>query len=238
MLQMRLQKYLSRAGVASRRKSEDLILQGRVKVNGKVVNKLGAKVDPDEDRIEVDGKIRQIKKHYIYIIMNKPKGILTTVKDQFGRPTVIDLLKGVNERVFPVGRLDKDTEGLLLLTNDGVVTNKLTHPKYEIKKTYIAHVKGLVKDKSTKALERGIILKDGITAPAKVKIIKMLKESTVLEIKIHEGKKRQIRRMCSAVGHPIIHLKRTKIGLLTLKGLKTGEWRFLNKIEIDYIRKL
>jgi pseudouridine synthase len=237
-LQIRLQKYLSQAGIASRRASEYLILQGLVKVNGKIINTLGTKVNPKTDIIEVNGKKCNIKHSSIYIIMNKPKGVLTTVKDPFGRPNVIDLLTTVNERVFPVGRLDKETEGLLLLTNDGVVTNKLTHPKYGIEKTYIAHVKGLFKEESIKALERGIILEDGVTAPASVRIIKMLKESTVLEIKIREGRKRQIRRMCSAVGHPIINLKRTKIGLLTLNRLKPGEWRFLNKKEIDYIRKL
>ncbi|HHY70599.1 MAG TPA: rRNA pseudouridine synthase [Thermoanaerobacterales bacterium] len=235
---MRLQKYLSRAGVASRRKSEDLILQGRVKVNGKVVNKLGAKVDPDEDRIEVDGKIRQIKKHYIYIIMNKPKGILTTVKDQFGRPTVIDLLKGVNERVFPVGRLDKDTEGLLLLTNDGEVTYKLTHPKYEIAKAYVAQIRGVVSNEDIKTLEQGVILEDGITSPAKVKILKNLHDSTIIEIKIHEGRNRQIRRMCYAICHPVIYLQRTRIGKLSLKDLKIGKWRYLNPKEIKYIRSL
>lgn len=237
-MQIRLQKYLSKAGVASRRASEDLILQGRVKVNGKVVNKLGTKVDSDDDRIEVDGKTRQIKKRVIYILMNKPKGFLTTVKDNFGRPTVIDLLKGVDERVFPVGRLDKDTEGLLLLTNDGEVTYKLTHPKYEVVKTYVAQIRGAVSNEDIKALEKGVVLEDGITSPAKAKIIKSSHDLTLIEIKIHEGRKRQIRRMCGAICHPVIYLQRTRIGKLSLKGLGIGEWRYLSSKEIEYIRSL
>lgn len=238
MLQIRLQKYLSQAGVASRRASEDIILQGRVKVNGKIINKLGTKVDPNKDQIEVDGKTCQIKTRSIYIIMNKPTGILTTVKDPLRRPTVIDLLEGVDARVFPVGRLDKETEGLLLLTNDGEVTYRLTHPKYEIVKTYLAQVKGVIGNEEIKVLEKGVVLEDGFTAPAQVKILNNFNNSTIIEMKIHEGRKRQIRRMCSAIGHPVMHLKRTRIGSLSLKGLKSGEWRFLNPKEIKYIKNL
>lgn len=237
-MQIRLQKYLSQAGVASRRTSEELILQGLVKVNGKIVNILGSKVNSETDRIEVNGKMCSINHNKIYILLNKPKGILTTVKDPLGRPIIMDLLTKVNERVFPVGRLDKETEGLLLLTNDGAVTYKLTHPKYEIVKTYIAHTKGIVSNESIKVLEKGILLEDGITAPAKVNIIKTVNNSTIIQIKIHEGRKRQIRRMCDTIGHPVINLIRTQMGLLSLKGLKTGEWRFLNQKEIDYIKEI
>ena len=182
-MQIRLQKYLSQAGIASRRASEYLILQGLVKVNGKIINTLGTKVNPKTDIIEVNGKKCNIKHSSIYIIMNKPKGVLTTVKDPFGRPNVIDLLTTVNERVFPVGRLDKETEGLLLLTNDGVVTNKLTHPKYGIEKTYIAHVRSFQRRKH-KGIRKGYYSRRWCYSSASVRIIKMLKESTVLEIKI------------------------------------------------------
>lgn len=237
-LQIRLQKYLSQAGIASRRASENLILQGRIKVNGVTVKELGAKVEPESDIIEVDGKICNIKREFIYILLNKPKGVLTSVKDPFGRPTVIDLLKGVKEKVFPVGRLDKDTEGLLLLTNDGELTYKITHPKFKVIKTYIAHVQGVIDEKDIKALQSGIMLEDGLTSPASVRIIKKLGSSTIIELKIHEGRKRQIRRMCAAIGHPVIDLKRTKLGKLSLNGLKVGQWRYLNQGEINYIKKL
>ena len=235
---MRLQKFLSKAGVASRRASEKLILQGRIKVNGKIVKELGTKINPDLDEVEFDGKICKFNNKAVYIIKNKPKGVLTTLKDPLGRRTVIDLLKGVGERVFPVGRLDKDTEGLLLLTNDGDVTYKLTHPKYEIKKTYRACANGIINTKKIKALEKGIILEDGMTAPANARIIKIKKDSTIIEIKIHEGRNRQVRRMFKAIGHPVLKLKRTKIGKLSLKDLKTGVWRFLSQNEIDYIKNL
>mgnify|MGYP000035039913 FL=1 len=237
-MQMRLQKFLSQAGIASRRASEALILEGRVKVNGITVKELGTKVNPESDIIEVDGKVCNIDKEYVYILLNKPKGILTSVKDPFGRPTVIDLLKGIKTKVFPVGRLDKDTQGLLLLTNDGELTYKITHPKHKVEKTYIAHVEGVVCPKDIEALKNGIMLEDGLTSPAKVKIIKKLDNSTVLELKIHEGRKRQVRRMCDAIGHPVINLKRTQIGNLSLNGLKVGQWRYLNQDEIDYLKGL
>lgn len=237
-MQMRLQKFLSQAGIASRRASEALILEGRVKVNGITVKELGTKVNPESDIIEVDGKVCNINKEYVYILLNKPKGILTSVKDPFGRPTVIDLLKGIKTKVFPVGRLDKDTQGLLLLTNDGELTYKITHPKHKVEKTYIAHVEGVVCPKDIEALKNGIMLEDGLTSPAKVKIIKKLDNSTVLELKIHEGRKRQVRRMCDAIGHPVINLKRTQIGNLSLNGLKVGQWRYLNQDEIDYLKGL
>jgi len=237
-LQIRLQKYLAQAGIASRRASENLILQGRIKVNGITVKELGTKVNPESDIIKVDGKICNIKHHFIYILLNKPKGVLTSVKDPFGRPTVLQLLKGVKERVFPVGRLDKDTEGLLLLTNDGDITYKLTHPKFKVSKTYIAHINGVISQNKIRALERGIMLEDGLTSPAKIKIIKISDNSTIIELKIYEGKKRQIRRMCAAIGHPVISLKRTQIGKLSLKSLRVGQWKYLNQEEINYLKEL
>ncbi|NLU09857.1 MAG: rRNA pseudouridine synthase [Tepidanaerobacter acetatoxydans] len=237
-LQIRLQKYLSQAGVDSRRACEDMILQGKVSVNGKIIKKLGTKVNPETDIIKVNGKVCSIKYDFVYILMNKPKGILTTVKDPLGRPTVLDLLPEFRERVFPVGRLDKETEGLLILTNDGEVTYKLTHPKYKVIKTYVAHVKGIVGNNKIKALERGIILEDGVTAPAKANILKVLRNSTVIKLEIHEGRKRQVRRMCDSIGHPVIELKRTQIGDISIKGLKPGEWRYLNQGEINYVKGL
>jgi pseudouridine synthase len=237
-LKIRLQKFLAYAGIASRRASEKLILDGRVQVNGKVVKELGVKIDSDVDEIKLDGNICSIKQHHLYILMNKPIGIVTTVKDPFGRPAVIDLLKGLKERVYPVGRLDKDTEGLLILTNDGELTYKLTHPKHEIEKTYLAFVKGRIGNQQIRLFEKGIKLEDGFAAPASVRIIKFEDEYTIIEIKIHEGKKRQIRRMCKAVGNPVIYLRRTQIGMLSLKGLKPGQWRFMTPKEIEYIKNL
>ncbi|HHW02719.1 MAG TPA: rRNA pseudouridine synthase [Thermoanaerobacterales bacterium] len=237
-MKIRLQRFLANAGVASRRASEKIILSGRVQVNGRIVRELGFKIDPDVDEIKVDGKICHEEQRHIYIMMNKPAGVVTTVKDPFGRPTVIDIIKGLKERVYPVGRLDMDTEGLLILTNDGEVTYRLTHPKHEVEKTYLAHVKGMVTRRQILMLEMGIKLEDGLTAPAKVRIVKRIGDSTVLEIKIHEGKKRQVRRMCSAIGNPVIHLKRTHIGNLSLNNLKPGQWRFMTAKEIEYIKNL
>lgn len=237
-MEERLQKFLANAGVASRRASEQLILQGRVQVNGKIVKELGVKVDPEKDEVRVDGKLCRIENKFFYIILNKPKGYVTTVKDPFGRPTVLNLLKGFKQRVYPVGRLDKDTEGLLILTNDGEVTYQLTHPKHEVNKTYIALVEGHVTESEIKKLNKGVMIKDGMTSPSKSRILKYSQNETLLEIKIHEGRKRQVRRMCLAIGHPVIHLKRIAIGKITLNGLKTGQWRFMTKSEIEYIKSL
>jgi pseudouridine synthase len=237
-LKVRLQKFLAMAGIASRRACETLILDGRVQVNGKIVKELGIKVDPDVDEVRVDGEICRIKMKPVYIIMNKPKGVLTTVKDPFGRPTIIDLLAGVKERVFPVGRLDKDTEGLLIITNDGELSYKLTHPKHQIDKTYIAKVMGVPDEKDIRRLRKGIFLEDGKTAPAKVRILKKGKNFAVLEIIIHEGRKRQVRRMCEAIGHPVLSLRRTRIGNLTLRGLAPGGWRYMTEEEVNYLKSL
>jgi len=238
LLELRLQKFLSMAGVASRRAAEELISQKRVKVNGVTVTKPGIKVDTEKDTVEVDGKVCKLKNTYVYIMLNKPKGYITTLYDPFGRPTILDLVKGLKTRVFPVGRLDKDTEGLLLLTNDGELAYKLTHPKHGIEKTYIVKVKGKVSKKAVNVLQKGVILEEGKTSPAKVRILKRGIDFTLLEMKIHEGKKRQIRRMCEKVGHPVIELKRVKIGELTLKGLKAGEWRYLTNKEMEYLKNL
>ncbi|MDK2835379.1 MAG: rRNA synthase [Thermosediminibacterales bacterium] len=229
---------MASAGIASRRKSEELILQGRVKVNGKTVSKLGIKINPEKDIVEVDGQKVENFQEKIYIMLNKPKGVVSTVSDPRGRPTVIDLIKGVKQRIYPVGRLDYDTEGLLLLTNDGELTYKITHPKHEIKKTYLAKVKGFVNKEELYTLKKGVNLEDGITAPAQVRFLKYEEGISTLIIKIHEGRNRQIRRMCDSINHPVIYLKRLKIGVLSLKNLKPGNWRKLTKKEIDYLKKI
>lgn len=235
---MRLQKYLAMCGVASRRKSEKMILQGRVKVNGKVIDKLGYKINPDIDVILVDNKQVIKKENYIYIALNKPEGYITTVKDQYNRPTVIDLVRNINERIYPIGRLDYDTSGLLLLTNDGDLTYKLTHPKHEINKVYIAKIKGIPTEKELNEFRNGLKIDNYITSKAKIKIIKKYNDSSIVEITIHEGKNRQIRKMCRKINHPVIKLKRIAIGKIKLGDLKKGSWRYLSKEEIEYLKKL
>lgn len=237
-MQVRLQKFMADAGIASRRSCEKLILQGRVKLNGRIVKEMGVKVNLESDRVEVDGKICRRNFDLLYIVLNKPKGIISTAKDPFKRTKVVDLIEGVRERVYPVGRLDKDTEGLLILTNDGDATYRITHPKHKIDKIYIAQVKGIIGPKALVALREGVNLEDGLTAPAKVKLLKFQADTTVVEISIHEGRNRQVRRMFEVVRHPVMNLKRIGIGELKLKNLKTGDWRFMTQKEIDYIKSL
>ena len=234
---VRLQKYLAECGIASRRKCEEYILQGRVKVNGKVVKELGTKIDPDVDIIEFDGKIVRREEKKVYIMLYKPAGYITSVKDPFGRPTVLDLVK-VKERIYPVGRLDFDTSGLLLLTNDGELANILMHPKHEIVKTYVAKIKGIPTKEEMERFGNGLIIDGRKTAKAKIRILNVKNGTSVVEIQIHEGRNRQVKKMCKAIGHPVIALKRTKIGELELKGLKPGEWRYLTEDEIRYLKSL
>lgn len=228
----RLQKVLAQAGVASRRKCEEIILEGRVKVNGVVAQELGTKVDPMRDRIEVDGNpIRSENK--VYIVMNKPRGVVTTASDPQGRQTVLDLLEDISERVYPIGRLDLDTAGLLLLTNDGTLANGLMHPSGEIHKVYRAWVKGVISGEKLKRLATGVELEDGMTAPAQVRKIEEGTNETLIELTIHEGRNRQVRRMCEAVGHPVKSLMRTQLSYLKLGRLRYGEWRHLTPVEIE-----
>ncbi|HQL37524.1 MAG TPA: pseudouridine synthase, partial [Bacillota bacterium] len=210
----------------------------KVKVNGRLVTEPGLKIDKDRDVIEVDGNIIKSPEKKIYILLNKPSGYITSVKDQFGRPTVLDLLKGISTRVFPIGRLDYDTEGLLILSNDGELTYRITHPKHSIDKTYRALVRGEVKGEDIKIFERGMAIEDYITAPAKMEIVRYSKGNSVIDITIHEGRNRQVRKMCSAIGHEVIRLRRIKIGDIGLGGLKTGEWRYLKDSEIRYLKEL
>lgn len=234
----RLQKVIAQAGVASRRKAEELILEGRVTVNGDVVTELGTKVTPRKDKVEVDG-VPIDKEEPVYFMLYKPTGVISSVKDEKGRKVVTDFLD-VEYRVFPVGRLDYDTSGLLLLTNDGEFANMLMHPKYKIGKVYVAKVKGLPTREALKKLEKGIMLEDGKTAPAKVKFISgnNKQNSAIIEISIHEGKNRQVRRMFEAIGTPVIKLKREKYGFLDLKGLNPGDVRTLRPHEIKQLRDL
>lgn len=234
----RLHKVMAQAGVASRRHSEELIQAGRVTVNGKVVTQLGTKVVPGRDIIEVDGRPLGKPEKPIYILLNKPKGYVSTLYDPQGRRKVIDLLGDeVAQRVYPVGRLDYDTEGLLLLTNDGKLANALMHPARQVKKTYIAKVRGVPGPAKLRMLEKGIELDDGPTAPAEVKLIEVHPpNSATLSIRIHEGRNRQVRRMCEAIGHEVIHLKRTTLGPLHLKDLAVGEWRELTEREVAELK--
>lgn len=234
----RLQKVMSRMGVASRRASEEMIAAGRVAVNGKIVDTVGMKVDISKDEITVDGQEISAKPRTRYILLYKPAGYITSAKDQKGRRTVLDLLTDVSERVYPVGRLDYATGGLLLLTNDGELTNSLLHPSKEVEKTYQAETEGRISAAELRILRDGVRLSDGITAPAKVRVLVQKERSTVLEITIHEGKNRQVRRMLDAVGHPVIRLKRVRFAFLDLKGLKPGEWRDLTPAEVGRLQSL
>ncbi len=234
----RLQKYLAHAGVASRRTCEELITAGKVKVNGQVVREMGVKIDPSTDVVEVSGKLIEAREEKVYILLNKPKGYVTTLRDPQGRPKVVDLLKDVGKRVYPVGRLDFDTEGLLIMTNDGETTYALTHPKHEIGKTYIALVNGLPDRDKLKRFQKGLRLADGLTAPAKVKFLKKQGSNALLEIKVYEGRNRQVRRMCETIGHPVLQLKRVAMGFLDLDGLETGKYRHLTPSEVKKLKEL
>lgn len=233
---MRLAKYLANAGIASRRKAETLIADGRVKVNGEQITEQGYKIKPG-DKVEFDGTTIQSEAK-IYILLNKPAGYLSTVQDPYGRPTVRELLDGIAERVYPVGRLDLDTEGLLLLTNDGEFSNKMIHPRYQIGKKYQAWVEGRVENHSLKQLEQGVNLDDGPTCPAEVRVLQRKADMTLLELSIHEGRKRQVKRMCQAVGHKVIKLKRTSFAFLTLQGIELGKYRFLTASEVERLNNL
>lgn len=223
MEEIRINKYIAECGICSRRKAEEYILNGKVKLNGKIVSELGQKVN-EKDRVELNGKCIYRKKENIYIMLNKPKGYVTTSKEQFGRPSVLDLVKG-NERVFPVGRLDMDSRGLIILTNDGEYTNNIIHPTKHIKKTYKVKLKNTILDADIKKLEQGVDIGDYITKPATVKRL----NKDEIEITITEGKNRQVRKMCEAIGNKVIELKRISIGNLKLGALKEGKCIVLNK---------
>lgn len=237
-MEERLQKYLASCGVASRRKCEEYILQGKVQVNGKIIKELGTKINTEKDVVKFEGKVVKQTKKLVYILLNKPIGYVTTADDQFGRDMVLDLVK-VKERVVPVGRLDMYTSGALILTNDGDFVYKVTHPKHEVEKTYTVTVKGIVENNEVEQLKKGVKIDDYITKPAKVKILKtdMEKNISRLEIMIHEGKNRQVRKMCEAIGRKVLALHRSKIGKIGVKDLELGEWRYLQNKEVQAFLK-
>lgn len=232
----RLQKYIAKCGAASRRKAEELIFDGRVKVNGSVVNNVVI-VDDEVDVVELDGKVIKPEENMVYIMVNKPTEIITSAKDQFDRKTVLDIVN-VKERVYPVGRLDYDTSGLLILTNDGDVTNRMTHPSHEVNKVYAAEIIGVPTKEEMDSFEKGLKIEDYITSPARIRIIESKRDMALIEVTIHEGKNRQVRKMCEAIGHPVINLKRIAFGKLKLGKLKLGEWRNLSESEIEYLKSI
>lgn len=234
----RLQKVIARAGIASRRKSEELIKEGRVKVNGKIVKELGIKVT-SSDKVEVN-EIQIEREEPVYYLLYKPRGVISSVSDEKGRKVVTDFFQHLKERIYPVGRLDYDTSGLLLLTNDGEFANLLAHPRNEIEKVYVVKTKGIPSKENLRKLERGIRLEDGKTAPAKVKMLSLdkKKETSIIEIIIHEGRNRQVRRMFEAIGHDVMKLKRERYGFLTLNGLSAGDARELTPHEVKMLRAL
>ena len=239
MALIRLQKYLAEAGIASRRKSEEYIIQGKIKVNGQVITELGVKIDSEKDTVEYnEKKVEKKNEPHVYILLNKPIDYVTTVKDQFNRNTVLDLVK-INKRLVPVGRLDMYTSGALILTDDGDFVYKITHPKHEITKTYTVTLKGIVTKEDVAVLEKGVDIGEFITHKSKVKILKtdLEQNKSRLEITIHEGKNRQVRRMCEAINKKVLALHRSKIGNIGVKDLKLGTWRYLKQKEVDELLK-
>ncbi|WP_331678038.1 pseudouridine synthase [uncultured Tyzzerella sp.] len=234
---IRLQKFLADSGICSRRKAEEHILAGDVLVNNKIVTELGLKVDEKRDKVYFKNKPVKIEQKKVYIMLNKPEGCVTTSKEQFDRKTVFDYIN-IKERVVPVGRLDYDTSGLLILTNDGDLTYKLTHPKHSIKKVYIAKVYGIPNKEKLERFKNGLIIDDYKTAPASIQILEKDNKYSTLRITITEGKNRQVRKMCDAIGHKVISLKRIEIDKISIGNLKIGEYRYLTNEEISYLKKI
>ncbi len=233
---IRLNKYLSQAGVASRREADRLIASGQVRLNGQVVTELGRRVDDAKDRVEVKGRKISFKQEPVYILLHKPPGCLVTRNDPQGRPTVYDLLPQVKTSIFPVGRLDFDSEGLLLLTNDGELSFRLTHPRFQVPRTYLVKVDGEVGEDKVRRLEKGVRLEDGKTSPARVRILTAGSGSSLLRVEVHEGRKREVRRMLEAVSHRVTMLKRIAYAGLELAPLPRGKWRFLSAREVKALK--
>lgn len=233
----RLQKVMARAGVASRRRCEEYIKQGKVQVNGQIVRELGVKVDPQRDQIVVEGRLLKVEAKCTFLFY-KPLRVITSMSDPHRRKVVADYFRNVEERVYPVGRLDYDTEGLLLMTNDGELANRLMHPRYEIEKQYLVTLKGVITSQALRQLQEGVRLEDGWTAPAKVRLVGKGDQISRICLSIHEGRNRQIRRMCKKVGFPVIALKRERIGFLTLQGLQPGQYRKLTEAELVRLQNL
>ena len=235
MQTIRLQKYLAECGIASRRESETLITAGRVAVNGAPAE-LGQRIDPKSDHVSLDGE-PVARDDKVYVLLHKPRGVITSAKDTHARKTVLDCVEGAPGRLFPVGRLDRDVSGALLLTNDGELAYRVTHPSFGVEKMYIAWVEGRMNEKTAQRLERGVDLEDGRTAPATVAILKHGTHSTQIRLVVHEGRKRLVKRMCAAVGHPVKDLRRLAIGDVHVTGLAPGEWRYLTKAEVQGLCK-
>jgi pseudouridine synthase len=214
-----------------------LIREGRVSVNGRIVTELGVKVDPERDRVAVNGRMLARSGERVYVMLNKPAGVITTARDPQGRPTVLELVAGAGTRLFPVGRLDADTEGLLLLTDDGDLAQRLLHPRFHVPKTYLAEVRGPVPDTALARLAAGVELEDGLTAPAGVRLVRRGRARSVVELILREGRKRQVKRMLAAVGHPVLALRRTAFGPLSLGRLRVGSWRRLTGREVAALRR-
>lgn len=240
---VRLNKFLAHAGVCSRREADRFIAEGRVRVNGRAVEELGTKVDPSRDKVEVNGRVVPAGKEEagaapLYILLYKPVGPVVTVKDPFGRPTVMDLLPKLPTRVYPVGRLDADSEGALLLTNDGELAHRLMHPRFGVGKVYEVRVEGEPSEEDLEKLRKGIFLEGRRTAPARVKAVRRGGRRSLLALEIHEGRKREIRKMFEALGYPVTGLLRSRFAGLTLEGLKPGRWRHLKRQEVERLKKL
>ncbi len=233
---MRINKFMATCGVASRRKCDELIEKGRVKVNANVCKKLGMQINPEQDLVTVDDRPIRLTNNFVYYMLNKPCNVVTTVSDPNGRPTVMDYMPQGKNRIFPIGRLDYNTSGLLLFTNDGDVAQKLLHPSFEFGKTYVVDIKGNILDAEIKKLQNGVDIGDFVTSPAKVEVLKTTPTTTTLKIVIHEGKNRQVRRMFDAVGHKVQKLQRVAVGKIKLGDLPLGKYRELTKEEIAYIK--
>jgi pseudouridine synthase len=236
-MQIRLNKFLAQAGIASRREVDKMIAEGRIKVNGQVVQVLGYKIDDEKDRVDVDGRRVEKEEGLVYLMLNKPPGYLVTLKDSFKRSTIQQLLPSLRQRIFPVGRLDYDSSGLLLMMNDGELAYRLTHPRFKVPKVYLVKVVGEPDPSDLARLEKGIYLDGKKTAPAKVAQVKSDPKKSLFKIEIFEGRKREVKRMFQAIGHQVLHLQRIGFGGLRLGGLKAGKWRYLSRKEIDTLKK-
>ena len=233
---IRLQKYIALCGYTSRRKAEELISAGKVSVNGEIITELGFKVDENFSEIIVEGNLLKPESRKVYVLLNKPMGYISSVSDQFGRKTVVDLVDGIDERLYPVGRLDYDTSGLIILTNDGELTNIITHPRYHVKKTYRVLAEGDVNNYKISLLEKGVDIGGYVTGPAEIENIKKINDNTMLDITISEGKNRQVRKMFDVIMNPVVSLERIKIGDIEKGNLKEGKWRMLTENEINYLK--
>ena len=238
MAQERIQKILAKAGIASRREAERMVLAGRVLVNGRVIDTLGVKADPLKDAVKVDGKLLTGFEPKMTLLLNKPRGYLATVKDPKGRPTVMDLLKPLKWRIYPIGRLDFDAEGLLLLTNDGALANRLAHPKFSIPRTYLVKVGGVPEGKDLARLKKGVMLEDGRARVVSCSLLRQKEKNSWVQVIVTEGRNRLVKRMFSAIGHPVLKLKRIRFGPIHLGNLPFGQFRYLTAEEIAKLRKL